>query len=229
MTISVFNICSNWLEGLEFSSKIACENAQEDLHYFLILWNPSKEVLDWVKENDIDYFLYNTDESLTKIQNLRQCFNMGFNKGFEFNEWTCGINTDILCHKGWLKYLSKYKDKKSIINCRQIEPHNSIHEIKDFGVPDKGFNMDDFFIYCSTIFEDKLVDQNIWGRRADATPHLIHKSLWESVGEWEVKRDNPPADVSWFNKAQSMGFKNMKSLGSICYHFGAVETNKNLR
>ena len=241
MKVSGFNICSEWLEGLKFSTEMAIENAGNDLDYILILWNPSKEVFDYstkiILNSNIEKIYietYKTDESLSFIENLRNCFNMGFDKGFEFNEYTCGINTDMAFNKDWLANLVKYADENSIINCRQIEPNPTMHhEVKDFGEIPNGFNMEDFELYANSISKDKLITEKDWQEirgnyyvRADATPHLIHKSIWEKVGHWNVKI---VGDVDWFNRAKAMGFKNMKSLGSIVYHAGAGETKRRMK
>jgi len=226
MRVSVFNICSEAIDLLKFSTKYAFENAGNEFDYILILWNPSKEVEDYAKEVG-NVFYYKTDKNLDFIQNLRNCFNMGFNKGFEFNNYTCGINTDMAFYKNWLKNLVKFRKKDSIINCRQIEPNPTpYHEVANFGCPGENFDLEGFYIFCNNIYEDRLISEEEWGRRCDATPHLISREIWEKVGEWNVKSNNPPSDVRWFNKAKLLGFKNTKSLGSIVYHYGREETRR---
>jgi len=226
---SVVNICSEALDLLKFSTDMALENAWSELDYILILWEPSKEVKEYAKflEDVIGAhcFYYKTKPSLSFIENLRGCFNLGREKAFEFNDYSCIINTDMAFYRAWLANLVAYARPDAIINCRQIEPRPTpFHEVKDFGVPGVNFNLKAFNEFCFKIYVDKLVDEKEWGRRADATPHLIHKSVWEEVGEWNVKEN--PADVMWFDRAKKAGIKNLKSLGSIVYHFGAVETRR---
>lgn len=236
--VSVFNICTSAVDLLKFSSKMAIENAgTKDFDYIIVLWNPSKEVMDcladlWDKYGDmIGSVFYKTDDNLDFIQNLRNCFNEGFNSGFKINDYCCGINTDMAFYKDWLVNLVKYADKESIINCRQIEPNPTIHhELGSFGNTVEGeFRMEDWLMFCNRIFEDKLITEDEWkirmgpNARVDATPHLIHKSVWEKVGPWQVKT---LADINWFNKAKLLGIKNLKSLGSIVYHAGGLESKK---
>lgn len=262
MKVSVFNICSDALDMLKFSTEIAMLNAGNEFHYVLILWNPSKEVLNWIeKENGINriidriefqnnigfnYFFYETDNSLSFIENLRNCFNLGFDKGFEFNDYTCGINTDMAFYKNWLKNLAKYANEDAIINCRQLEPNPTIHHESPFNFGEtvkEKFNFADFYTVCDSKYEDKLIREEEWRNimrrsvwrnimrrsfvRADATPHLIHKNLWQNVGKWNVIEN--PADVMWFDRAKQVGFRNMKSLGSIVYHAGGIETKRKLK
>lgn len=236
MKVSIFNICSEALDMLKFSTKMAFENAGNEFDYVLVLWNPSKEVEDWAKngfmKKNFHIFYYNTDTKLRFIENLRNCFNLGFDEGFNLNEYACGINTDMAFGKFWLSHLTRYADPNSIINCRQIEPfYSPFHESPhDFGpTTENEFRLEDWCIFCSSIWQDRLLHESEWGKRADATPYLIHKSLWEKVGHWEVQSDRfgrAPSDIEWFNKAKYMGFKNMKSLGSIVYHAGGLETKR---
>ena len=90
MKVSIFNICSEWLEGLKFSTEMALNNAGEkEFDYVLILWNPSREIeeyLSWLdahlefydedlKGIKLHTFYYKTDDNLSFIENLRSCFN----------------------------------------------------------------------------------------------------------------------------------------------------------
>lgn len=239
MEVTVFNICSTALDMLKFSTEMAIENAGTDeIYYLIVLWNPTTEVLDYLGELSEKYVdkigctIYKTDKSLSFIENLRNCFNLGFEDGFKVNDYVCGINTDMAFYENWLINLVKYADKDSIINCRQIEPNPTIHhELGNFGntVVDE-FRNDDWKMFCSRIYEDKLISEEEWkerignkGARSDATPHLIHKSVWKMVGPWQVKM---LADVTWFDRAKLLGIKNMTSLGSIVYHRGAIESRR---
>jgi len=226
MKVSVFNIVSEALDMLKFSSKTALENAGNEFDYIIICWKPTEEVLDWIKGRNFEYHLYQTDSSLNFIQNLRNCFNMGFDKCFERNDYACGINTDMVFYKNWLAKLAKYAGDDRIINCNQVEPgvYPTLHITKNFGLPVEGkFDLEGFYDFCSQIYQDKLLTEEEWGRRADATPHLIHQSVWNRFGPWQVKT---VADIAFFDRAKAGGIKNMKSLGSIVYHYGAVETKR---
>mgnify|MGYP001615346406 CR=1 FL=1 len=48
MKVSVFNICSEALDMLKFSTEMAIKNAGNELDYIMILWNPSQEVEDFI-------------------------------------------------------------------------------------------------------------------------------------------------------------------------------------
>jgi len=233
--ISVFNIVSQAVDLLDFSTKYAMLNAGMPFNYVLILWNPSKEVLDWIENKnyekysniniDFYHFFYYTNEGLNFIQNLRNCFNKGFEECFKLTEYACGINTDMMFYSNWLINLYKYRDKNSIINCRQIEPKpTEHHEVMDFGMAGEDFPVEEYLEFCSQIYEDKVITEEEWqGPWADATPHLMHKSVWEKYGPWRVKI---VADIDFFRRATGDGIKNMKSLGSIVYHAGAQETKR---
>lgn len=240
--ISVFNICSEAIDMLKFSSEIALANAENELDYILILWNPNQEVEDYTDsliekyQNDekikVHKFYYKTNSELRDIENLRQCFNEGFNRGFELNDYNCGINTDIICGSNWLFNLGKYAREDSIINCRQLEPtHTYYHESPyDFGEPTKEkFKLEEFYATCKKLSIDKLITEREWGKRCDSTPYLIHHNLWKDVGEWNIKIDRHgglPSDMMWFNRAKAKGYENLKSLSSICYHHGGTETKR---
>ncbi len=241
MGVSVYNIVSEALDLLDFSTKYAIENSGMDFTYILIVWNPSKEVMNWIEEErykqylngsnskgmGFSYYRYKTNSNLGFLPNLRSCFNLGFDKSFEYNEYACGINTDMMFYFDWLRNLYKYRKENHIINCREIDPRPTIHhEVQDFGSIGYDFPVDKFYKYCTRLYKDELVSEEEWfGPRADSTPHLIHKSTWENVGPWTV---NIIADVDWFNRAKSSGIKNMKSKGSIVYHEGKGETKKHL-
>jgi|TARA_B100001971_G_scaffold214181_1_gene250321 GT2 family glycosyltransferase len=226
MNVSVFNIVSDALDMLKFSSSLALKNAGQKVDYIVICWKPREDVLNWIKDNNFEYHLYQTNNNLNFIQNLRNCFNLGFEKCFERNDYACGINTDMAFYDNWLVNLVKYAEEDRIINCNQIEPgvHKSLHTTKNFGVTIEGkFDMEGFNNFCSEIYQDKLLTEEEWGRRADATPHLMHRNVWKHFGPWQVKI---VADIAFFDKAKAGGIHNMKSLGSMVYHYGAVETKR---
>jgi hypothetical protein len=227
-SLAVFNIVSESLDLLKFSSESAIKNAGIDFEYVIIVWEPSDEVIEYIESNGWLYNEYESRDEFSQIENLRNCFNKGFDKCFEIADWAAGINTDMAFFSNWLLNLWKFRDKESIINCRQIEPGNSIHEIRDFGEIGRNFNEVDFRIYCSSIIEDKLISEDEWKRRADSTPHLMHREVWNKYGPWNVKLNNPPADVDFFNRCKEGGIKNMKSLSSIVYHYGATEIRRRL-
>jgi len=247
MKVSVFNICTDALDMLKFSTYYATENAYNEFDYILILWNPSEEVKCWATSNakvlathygdeknpilkdEMHIYYYETKKDLDFIQNLRNCFNLGFEKSFEFNDYAAGINTDMCFYMGWLANLTKYAAKDSLINCRQIEPgvYPTLHETLNCGRPtEEEFEIDKFYDYCSQLYSDKLITEKEWKKRADATPHLMHKKIWEEFGPWDPKR---LADVEFFNRCKEGGIKNMKSLGSLVYHFGRCETEQRER
>jgi len=239
MGVSVYNIISEAIDLLEFSSKYAIENAGMDFTYIVILWNPNREVMNWVynkkylqylnesnsKDMEFYYFYYQTNPKLDFLPNLRSCFNLGFDKSLEFNDYVCGINTDMMFYFDWLLNLYKYKKEDAVINCREIDPRPTVHhEVKDFGEPGYDFPVDEYYKYCSSLYIDKVVTEEEWfGPRADSTPHLMHKNTWDKFGPWEVEI---VADVNFFNKIKKGGIKNMKSLGSIVYHYGKSETRR---
>ena len=68
MNVSVFNIVSDALDMLKFSSSLALKNAGQKVDYIVICWKPREDVLNWIKDNNFEYHLYQTNNNLNFIQ-----------------------------------------------------------------------------------------------------------------------------------------------------------------
>ena len=211
---------------LKFSTKLAIENAGCDFDYIVMCWNPTSEVLEWIDANGFEHYIYSSDKRMSFVENHRSMINIGFNKCFEKNDYACAIGTDMACYRNYLLNLVKYAEEDRIINCAQIESgiFRSLHPTRNFGIPtEKDFDLKGFYEYCERIYQDKLLTEKECGRRIDSTPHLMHRSVWENFGPWDVKI---VADVAFFDKVKRGGIKNFMSQGSLVYHHGRVETTR---
>jgi hypothetical protein len=142
--------------------------------------------------------------------------------------------------KDWAINLVKYAGNDRLIFPRLIEAGvlPSCHLLKNFGTTVETFNREDFEIFASTIYEDKLKTPQEAGLiyyhpkrgaefRPDAKPYAIFKeTYWKYGGEPLEIIDNVTGDVKFIDVLIDNGIKMFQSASSISYHFQAAEQKK---
>lgn len=232
--VSIFNCVSNAYEMLRFSSDAIINNAGYDnFDYVVVTWEPSEEVKAYL--NKLKYELanvhiveYNTNPNIPFVPNLRGMMNVGFNYGFELNNYCGLVNTDQYFGKDWLLNLVKYANENDIVNSTHITPIKGPHVITaDLGIPEYGkFNMDEFNKLYNTFYDDRLETEEERGGwlATNTMPYLIPKKFWQIAGPWELllgKESSP--DRRFFQRCKEAGAHFTMSRSSIVYHHEAVE------
>ena len=154
--------------------------------------------------------------------------NLGFDYGFELNDYCGLVNTDQYFGKGWLINLVKYAKESDIVNSTHITPIQGPHVITaDLGIPEHGkFNMAEFDILYSKLYLDKLETEDERGGwlATNTMPYLIPKKFWQIAGPWELMLGSSSSpDRRFFQRCKDAGAYFTMSRSSIVYHHEAVE------
>jgi len=236
--VSIFNCVSTALDMLKFSTEAIIKNAgTKDFDYIVITWRPSKEVTQYLNNLVREYFTggpditileYQTNPDVGFVPNLRGMMNLGFQVGFDYNDYCGLVNTDMYFGKDWLKNLVKYTSEDTIVNSVHITPISGPHVITaNLGMTEFGkFDMEQFNQIYKREFEDKLEHEDARGGwlATNTMPYLIPKKYWEAAGPWELTdiRNSTP-DRRFFQRCHDAGAKFTMAKGSIVYHAEGVE------
>ena len=237
MRVSIFNCVSNALEMLKFSSDAILNNAgTDDFDYIVVHWNASRSVLEYLYElerssKNVRLVQHETNGDVGFVPNLRSMMNLGFETGFEMNDY-CGLtNTDMYFGHRWLENLVKYATNDTIVNSVHITPKaTGGHVINaDLGIPEYGkFNMGLFDEMYDKLYVDKLETEFERGGwlETNTMPYLIPRKFWGLAGPWELTGiQNWTPDRRFFQRCHDHGAIFTMSHGSIVYHHEAVERN----
>jgi len=232
--VSIFNCVSNAYEMLRFSSDAILNNSGYDnFDYIVVVWEPSKEVRDYLNKlkqerNNVHIVEYKTNPDVPFVPNLRGMMNTGFDYGFELNDYCGLVNTDQYFGKDWLLNLVKYANENDIVNSTHITPIKGPHVVTaDLGIPEYDkFNMDEFNKLYTVLYDDRLETEEERGGwiATNTMPYLIPKKFWQIAGPWELLlgREYSP-DRRFFQRCKDAGAHFTMSRSSIVYHHEAVE------
>jgi hypothetical protein len=238
--VSIFNCVSNAYGMLRFSSDAILNNSGYDnFDYIVVVWEPSKEVIDYLNKlkcirDNIHIVEYNTNPNVPFVPNLRGMMNAGFDYGFDLNNYCGLVNTDQYFGKDWLLNLVKYANEDDIVNSTHITPIKGPHVITaDLGIPEYStFNINEFNKLYDTLYDDKLETEEERGGwlATNTMPYLIPKKFWQIAGPWELmlgKEYSP--DRRFFQRCKDAGAHFTMSKSSIVYHHEAVERRSGKR
>jgi hypothetical protein len=240
--VSIFNCVSTAYEMLRFSSDAIIQNSGYDNYdYIIVTWGPTPEVMSYLNDlknkNDFIHLVsYETNKNIPYVPNLRGMMNLGFDYGFELNDYCGLVNTDMYFGKNWLINLVKYANENDIVNSTSIAPVNWPSHINiNLGIPEYDkFNLVEFTKLYDSLYEDKLQTEEERGGGWKTTctmPYLIPKKFWKMAGPWELllkgRSDSP--DVRFFERCKVAGAHFTMSRSSIVYHHEAVERRSGQR
>ena len=230
MRVSICSCVSTAIEMLKLSTDSISFNAGTiDFDYFVVTWNPSKEVKEYIERRPkIIEIPYEEDPAVGYVPNLRGMINTGLDKGFERNEYAGLVNTDMYFGGLWLLNLMKYAEENVIVNSTHITRINGSHVITaDLCVPTYDtFNFGKFEeMYAELYNETVETEEERGGWMATNTmPYLIHRKWWEKCGPWELEAVNGQTpDRRFFQRCHDAGARFAMSRSSIVYHHEAVE------
>lgn len=240
------------LDLAKFAIASAIENAgmefRKDFEICFICWRTSEEVYEWL--NDCGYWYVDMPcEDFSEIgfvKTLYRGWRLGHEIAYSRSEYHVPIATDHYFFPGWLWELYKWAHPQRLISCTLIEPGpQTLHPMCNLGMttPDE-FNYglaEKVFeeVYTDQLIEDKYdgyyhLDHGIdsSGRiRQDAMPFVTSKWIWENVAEMGHGFNDlgVTSDSAWYDDVRHSGkAKCYRSCGSVSYHFGGVETKRNL-
>lgn len=224
------------LDMLEFSLNQAVKNSglsKKDYDLVAICWKTSDEVYDFLKAKRIKYVDMKYDEGKGFLWNLYKGWNLGYEIGFKYAKYVCPIATDHAFHKNWLRNLMKYAKTNRIVNCKLIEPGilPTLHTAINLGVTLPGkFQQEEFNKIVKKIYNNELiVDDKKYGRRLDAMPFVCPIDVWQKFGPMKkiLTKNGLTGDTDFFNRCKKGNVEITKSLSSISYHCGGLETARN--
>jgi hypothetical protein len=237
MRVSVVNFCSTAADMLEFSTDQLYQFAgTDDFDYLVVTWNPDDKVRQFIRTRpEIIEVHYETDRNVDYVPNLRGMFNVGFDAGYERNEYVCIVNTDMAFGRDWLVNLIRRTTPETIPNSLHITPIKGPNVITaDCGKPTwLTFNFEKFWKIHDQYFQDKVeTEEERGGWRATQTmPYIIHRQWWEKCGPWgliHTPKQDPP-DRKYFGRVHDAGAKYILCHDSVCYHHEAVERRSGKR
>jgi len=222
----------NELSWAKFSIENALKYAGMKCEVITTGWRIPKETKQWVEEQGFP--CYEFPDKGNFLTNLYTGWRMGFEKAPD-GSIVVPFGTDQAFYKNWLINLVKYVKKDRIIFCNLIEAGvlPSRHTCINFGLTPEEFREEEFFIYCSSIYEDRLktpeeagllVHHPVKGTiyRPDCKPMALYRELYiELGGEPREIINGVTGDVYFIDKAVDNGIKLYQSAGSISYHFQA--------
>lgn len=238
--VSIFNCVSAAYDMLRFSTDSIIDNAGYDnFDYVVVTWGPTKEVLDYLdnlqnKYSFVHIVEYETNKNIPFVPNLRGMMNLGFDFGFELNNYCGLVNTDQYFGKNWLINLVKYANEGDIVNSTHITPIQGPHVVTaDLGIPEYGkFDIDKFNSVYDVLYDDRLETEEERGGwlATNTMPYLIPKKFWRVAGPWELLLDGGVSpDRRFFQRCKDAGAHFTMSRSSIVYHHEAVERRSGSR
>ena len=240
MRISIVNTISNALDLISYTYPNMIKNiGWEDYNYVMVVWEPSKEVIAWLKERpEIKVVEYKVNKFVGYVPNLRGMINLAFEEGYKLNDYVCFLNTDVVFGKDWLKELMLFAKEDLIVNSVHITPIKGEHVLtRNFGLTTSSdFDMIGFDELCNKIrcigsLRFPVGGQNNW-KSVATMPYILHKKWWETCGPWEligVGLNIDPPDRRFFTRCHKAGAKFAMALGSIVYHSEGAERRSGQR
>lgn len=243
MRVSVVNFCSTAVEMLDFSSRMLMDNAGTgDFDYIVVTWNPTDEVLAWLKERPgIFHRSYETRPELDYVPNLRAMMSQGFDEGYKLNDYVAIVNTDMAFGHEWLANLARRASEDVVPNSVHLTPVSGEGATAaNFGVPtDATFDLTGFWQMHDRLrakadqdSRDSGLDQILtvaqrggnW-RSCATMPYVVHRKWWERFGPWapNVEPGKESPDRQFFGRCAAGGARLILCLDSVVYHHEKVE------
>jgi len=207
-----------------------------EAEFFFIANDPSKEVLDFLKEKKYPYKL-----NINEVKSTKQLFSngyakpeymarvyRGYNQGImqASGQQVVLVNSDNFFSPDWLENLLKYSTAKNIVSSTLIEPGHSKHGVfptaiqKKFGNTIDNYNEKEFIQYAKTIKMTGVVSGGAY------MPCVLYKDLAIYAGlypegnlagkDFETVKEY--GDIYFFKKLENLGVKHYTALDSIVYH-----------
>jgi hypothetical protein len=216
-----------------------------DYDICFICWKTSDEVYNWLGDNAFTHVTLDwqkdPDQSFHHL--LYNGWRAGYEIAYQYSDYHVPIATDHYFFKDWLKNLYNDRVEDGIVSCTLVERGKcfSLHPTCDLGLTtDEDFDFEKAERVYQTLFLDSRVKDEYNGRyhldhgmsdgriRQDAMPFIISKKTYEQVGPMlDFNEHGTTGDTAMFDRCADLGLPRYRSCGSISYHVGAVETNRN--
>jgi len=234
---AVVTCCSTRLDLLSacVTSMIGNESLQVGLDWNLVVvtWVPSPEVEEWVRvrSDTLTHVRYETNSSVGYVPNLRGMINLGFETCYALSDWAVLVNTDVVFGPDWLRELVQLSgDPDVIVNAQHVTRIAGTHTImEDLGEPlPATFNQRawDLLLRKYRRPGEYRTEEELGGWFAAATmPYVLHRKWWDRCGPWDlvIGGHSEAPDRRFFQQCHEAGAKFVLSLGSVVYHYEALE------
>jgi GT2 family glycosyltransferase len=206
-----------------------------DCEFYFVANDACKEVLDYLKENNIHHYVHTNTEEQKKdwyINNVYRAWNTAGKvaKG----EYIVFINSDMAFTPNWLEKLKESIDENKCVTSRLVERgvlRSGLYGIeKNFGNTPSDYNEEAFLEFSNAIKENKLEYSGLY------MPMLISKKHLEKVNyfpEGNIKNNsnifNPEyalkgeecisGDRVFIEKLKTINVEHFTKFDSIIYHF----------
>jgi hypothetical protein len=220
-----------------------------DYDICFICWKTSDEVYKWLDNNALMHVTldWESDPDQSFHHLLYNGWRAGYEIAYQYSDYHVPIATDHYFFKDWLKNLYADRVEEGIVSCTLVERGKcfSLHPTCDLGLTtNEDFDFEKAEKVYEILFDNGRVEdiydgkyhldhgiQRIKGNtviRQDAMPFIISKKTYDKVGPMkDFDEFGTTGDTVMFQDVKSCGMKLYRSRGSISYHVGAVETNRN--
>lgn len=206
-----------------------------DKEFFFIANDANDQVLDYLKNNYIPHYEYNSTDDQKKewyINNVYRAWNYGAEKAK--GEYIVFVNSDMCFSQGWFESLLSAYNGKNIVSSRLVESgrlRSGIYGIeKNFGNNTNDYQEDNFNKFVSEIRINKTKKGGLY------MPLFIRKSDFTGVGmypEGNLKigaeiyseeyakqgEELISGDAILIEKLNRKGINHITSFDSLVYHF----------
>ena len=202
-----------------------------EAEFYFICNNATEEVKNYLKENNIPHYIFETEPQPAYPQNI----------GYIYGAWNFAVerakgevvvlvNSDMAFSKDWLENLLKRLDKGKAVSSLSVEsgkiPSLLTHTIvKNFGRTPETFQEEKFEQFAEILKEDTEQPHGVF------MPMAIHKENFINAGGYpEGNRillgGNISGDWIFFNERLArIGIRHVTSFDSVIYHIQIGETD----
>jgi len=211
----------------------------EDVEFYFVANDASKEVIFYLEKNHIPYYEFNNTESQREewyINNVYRAYNFAAKEAK--GDFLIFINSDMCFSPGWLDALKAGYDGQNLVSSRLVESgklRTGKYGIeKNFGLNLEDYKEIDFLSFAASISDKKVMDGGLF------MPLLVRKEHFLSVGgypEGNLKEGadifseeialqnekNVAGDAVLMERMKSLGIRHQTAMDSIVYHFQCGE------